>query len=55
MTQTAQMEHRRSGIQFTTFIPGFTATPMARWLEHAGISHDELVQPDDLGEAAEAS
>ena len=51
LTQTAQMEHRRSGIQFTTFIPGFTATPMARWLERAGISHDELVQPADLGEA----
>ena len=51
MTRTAQMEQRNAGIQFTTFIPGFTATPMARWLEQAGISHDELVQPDDLGEA----
>lgn len=51
LTRTAQMEERHAGIQFTTFTPGFTATPMAVWLEHAGISHDELVQPDDLGEA----
>jgi ketoreductase len=51
LTQSAASEVGDRGIQFTTFMPGFTATPMAGWVESANISLDELVQPDDLAEA----
>jgi 3-oxoacyl-[acyl-carrier protein] reductase len=50
LTESAQAEARDAGIQFTTFTPGFTATPMARWVREVGVAADDMVQPEDLGE-----
>lgn len=50
MTEAVQAENRGRGVQFTTFIPGFVATPMATWMFDAGIGPEEMVAPDDLGE-----
>lgn len=50
LTEAAQAENRHTGVQFTTFVPGFTATPMATWAVAMGIGVDEMVAPDDLGE-----
>ena len=50
VTEAAQAENRRRGVQFTTFIPGFVATPMATWTLDAGIAPEELVAPEDLAE-----
>jgi NAD(P)-dependent dehydrogenase (short-subunit alcohol dehydrogenase family) len=51
LTESAQAEHRDAGIQFTIFSPGFTNTPMATWTRDAGVAPEEMVQPEDLGEA----
>jgi NAD(P)-dependent dehydrogenase (short-subunit alcohol dehydrogenase family) len=51
LTESAQAEARDAGIQFTILTPGFTATPMAQWTANAGVAPEEMVQPDDLGEA----
>ena len=51
LTESAQAEHRAAGIQFTIFSPGFTNTPMATWTRDAGVMPEEMVQPEDLGEA----
>jgi NAD(P)-dependent dehydrogenase (short-subunit alcohol dehydrogenase family) len=51
LTESAQAEARDAGIQFTILTPGFTATPMAEWTADAGVAPDEMVQPEDLGEA----
>ncbi len=51
LTESAQAETRHDGIQFTILSPGFTATPMAAWTAQAGVAHEEMVQPSDLGEA----
>jgi NAD(P)-dependent dehydrogenase (short-subunit alcohol dehydrogenase family) len=50
LTESAQAEAHRAGIQFTIFSPGFTATPMAEWTRRAGVAPEELVRPADLGE-----
>lgn len=50
LTESAQAEHRGAGIQFTIFSPGFTNTPMATWTREAGVTAEEMVQPEDLGE-----
>jgi NAD(P)-dependent dehydrogenase (short-subunit alcohol dehydrogenase family) len=50
ITEAAQAENRNRGVQFTTFIPGFTATPMATWVGGMGIQTEEMVAPEDLGE-----
>jgi hypothetical protein len=44
-------EARDAGIQFTIFTPGFTATPTSTWTREAGVAPEEMVQPEDLGEA----
>jgi NAD(P)-dependent dehydrogenase (short-subunit alcohol dehydrogenase family) len=51
LTQSAQMELRDAGVQLTILSPGFTATPMSAWARAAGVQPEEMVQPDDLGEA----
>lgn len=51
LTQSAQIELRDAGVQLTILSPGFTATPMASWTTAAGVKPEEMVQPDDLGEA----
>jgi NAD(P)-dependent dehydrogenase (short-subunit alcohol dehydrogenase family) len=51
LTASAQAEARDAGIQFTVLTPGFTATPMAAWTQQAGVAPEEMVQPDDFGEA----
>jgi NAD(P)-dependent dehydrogenase (short-subunit alcohol dehydrogenase family) len=50
LTESAQAEARDAGIQFTIFTPGFTATPMATWVQAVGVAAEEMVQPEDLGE-----
>jgi NAD(P)-dependent dehydrogenase (short-subunit alcohol dehydrogenase family) len=51
LTQSAQMELRDAGVQLTILSPGFTATPMSSWARAAGVQPEEMVQPEDLGEA----
>ncbi len=49
LTQAAHGELAPEGIQVTAFCPGFVDTPMTDWVE--GVSSDEMIQPEDLGEA----
>lgn len=50
LTEAGQAENRHDGVQFTTFVPGFVATPMATWAVAMGIGVEEMVAPEDLGE-----
>ena len=49
--EAAQAENRNRGVQFTTLIPGFVDTPPAVWAVQMGIAHEEMLAPEDLGEA----
>lgn len=51
LIESAQGENRNRGVQFTTLIPGFVDTPPAVWAVQMGVAHEEMLAPEDLGEA----
>jgi NAD(P)-dependent dehydrogenase (short-subunit alcohol dehydrogenase family) len=51
LTEAAQAENRNRGVQFSTLIPGFVDTPPATWAVAMGVGHEEMLAPEDLGEA----
>jgi NAD(P)-dependent dehydrogenase (short-subunit alcohol dehydrogenase family) len=51
LSQAANKELARDGIQVTAFCPGFVATAMTDWTEAQGISKDDMIQPDDIAAA----
>lgn len=49
LSQAAQGELSSSGIQITSFCPGFVDTAMSEWVPH--LSPEEMIKPGDIAEA----
>jgi len=49
LSQAAQMEVGRAGIQVTALCPAFVDTPMTEWVQ-GQVKPEEMIQPQDLAE-----
>jgi NAD(P)-dependent dehydrogenase (short-subunit alcohol dehydrogenase family) len=49
LSQAAQMEMGKEGIQVTALCPGFVDTPMTEWVREQ-VEPEDMIQPEDLAE-----